>query len=557
MLRLTPGWAAGYLLGSTVAAAASVALPAVAARATDGITGDAPGTGYLALLVVLVARGAAELLAAVTREAVLAEATQLRRGQVLRHLFSLSWADLRRRPVGDLVGRLVDDVPQSVGAAIAAVDTAVAVATSCGGLALLFLLDPLLGAVFVVGVLPAWPALRVAVRRIGVAHGEYQRVLGAIAARLTDAVSGGRTIRAAGSAAREMARVLAPLPALDAVGQRIWHGQRVVSWQNELVLTAARVGVLAVAGFEISTGRLSGGDFLAASLYLSLALALPGTVDSLLALARMAASTRRLAEVTSQAPQPVGGPAAALPPGPGAVSFQRVTVRAAGRTVLDNLELTVPPGVALAVVGASGSGKSTLTALLGRLLDPDDGRVLIDGVPVDAVSTTVLRREVAYAFARPALIGDRLGEAIGWGRPSVTAADLTTALEVAGAQTFVRRLPEAADTRLAAVEFSGGELQRLSLARAVAHDARILVLDDATSSLDTVTEAQVTTALTQRLRGRTRLVVAHRAVTAARCDLVAWLDGGRIRALGPHAHLWATDPAYRAVFGRDLSAPAP
>jgi ATP-binding cassette subfamily B protein len=206
--------------------------------------------------------------------------------------------------------------------------------------------------------------------------------------------------------------------------------------------------------------------------------------------------------------------------------------------VLDGLDLVVPGGAAVAVVGRSGTGKSLLAALAGRLTDPDEGRILLDGVPLATLDHAALRHAVGYAFARPALFGATVAEAIG--------GDAEAAARSARADSFIGRLPLGYRTPPSEAPLSGGELQRLGLARALAHPGRLLVLDDATSSLDTVTEMQVADVLTGD--PRTRLIIAHRVGTAARADLVAWLDGGRIRACAPHHELWR-DPRYREVFG--------
>ncbi|GAA4305008.1 hypothetical protein GCM10023178_12370 [Actinomadura luteofluorescens] len=242
-----------------------------------------------------------------------------------------------------------------------------------------------------------------------------------------------------------------------------------------------------------------------------------------------------------------------LPDGPGELRLRGVTVRFGGRAVLDRLDLDVPPGATVAVVGTSGTGKSVLMSTIGRLLDPDEGVVELDGVPVTAVPLAELRRAVAYAFERPALLGATVRETIAYARPGATRAEVHRAARDAVADAFIRALPNGYDTPLDRAPLSGGELQRLGLARAALGDDRIVLLDDATSSLDTATEMKVTQALRQILAGRTSLVVARRPATAARADLVAWLDAGRVRALAPHAELWA-DPAYRAVFSTEAAS---
>jgi ATP-binding cassette subfamily B protein len=215
--------------------------------------------------------------------------------------------------------------------------------------------------------------------------------------------------------------------------------------------------------------------------------------------------------------------------------------------VLRDVDLVIPGGALVALVGRSGTGKSLLAALPGRLAEPDRGAVLLDGVPVNFLDRRELRRAVGYGFERPVLLGGTIGEAIAFGPDDSGVYFVADAAAAASADAFIRRLPQGYHTPLAQAPMSGGEVQRLGLARAFAHPGRVLVLDDATSSLDTVTEMQVTRALTDKLRGRTRLVVTHRLSTAARADAVAWLDSGRIRAVAPHSVLWM-DPEYRAVF---------
>jgi ATP-binding cassette subfamily B protein len=241
---------------------------------------------------------------------------------------------------------------------------------------------------------------------------------------------------------------------------------------------------------------------------------------------------------------PVGYGTRELPDGPGRVEFRNVTVRADDTVLLDGIDLTVPGGSTVAVVGQSGSGKSVLAGLAARLRDPDAGQVLLDGLPLTELSHDTLRAAVACAFERPVLVGESIIDAIG---PGLESPLVESAARAVHAHEFVSRLPEGYRTRLAEAPMSGGELQRLGLARAWRAE-RVLVLDDATSSLDMVTEMQIGNTLVGEADERTRLIVTHRAATAARADLVVWLDSGRIRRIGPHDTLWES-AEYRAVFG--------
>ncbi|MGH8916949.1 MAG: ATP-binding cassette domain-containing protein, partial [Actinomycetes bacterium] len=377
----------------------------------------------------------------------------------------------------------------------------------------------------------------------------YQQLLAAIITRLLDAHRGIRTIRASGTLERDIGRILLPLPELHHTGRQVWAVQRQVSWQLSLLGPMLQVLVLSVGGFVLAAGGITAGQLVAAASYVGLALGSVGLFDILVALLTCQVGAGRVGEVLDTAPsipslpQPV-----TVSPGPGHVELRDVSVRMEQRAILDHLDLSMPSGTSVAIVGGSGTGKTVLTSLIGRLLDPDEGEVLLDGVPVARLELAALRRTVTYAFERPALLGTTVHDMIAYARPEASRTEVAAAAAVAQADRFIRSLPEGYDTPLVRAPMSGGELQRLGLARAVLADARVIVLDDATSSLDTATEVKVAEALERVLVGRTCVVVAHRAATAHRADLVAWLDAGRIRALAPHHVLWA-DPSYRAVFG--------
>jgi ATP-binding cassette subfamily B protein len=327
----------------------------------------------------------------------------------------------------------------------------------------------------------------------------------------------------------------------------MWQVQGRAAARAVAVAPLLQIGVLAVAGCLVVQHRLSVGELLAASRYAVLATGVGVLVGQLSGLARARAGAGRLGEVLSEPATGYGDHR--LPPGRGRLELRGVTARRGGRAVLDAVDLVVPGGSTLAVVGRSGAGKSLLAAVAGRLTDPDEGDVLLDGVPLRALTHDTLRGAVGYAFERPALLGETIEDTIAFGVPPAPPGRVREAARTARADTFVRRLPDGYATRCADAPLSGGESQRLGLARAFAHDSRLLILDDALSSLDTVTEHHITEALLRHTSGRSRLIIAHRVSTAARADAVVWLDGGRVRARGTHAELWRT-AAYRAVFGQ-------
>jgi ATP-binding cassette, subfamily B, bacterial len=572
MARRGAPWASLLGVTSVAAATAETLFPAVAGHAVDVIiraaaaptsvparsgAGLSPVGRWLAacsvLILVMVAGEALSQLAAGMSTA---GATAWLRRQLTDHVLAGGLRLAGRFPAGDLVGRMMGGAADAAFAPASGVTAVAAVIPPAGSVIALAFIDPWLAVTFAAG-LPVFAiVLRAFVRDASDIAAGYQRAQGAITARLLDALAGARTIAAAGTCEQEAARVLVPLAQVRRHGRASWRIQARIAAQGSLVVPLLQVVVLAVAGIELAGHRISPGELLAASQYAVLGSGIGAAIGPLSQLARARAGARRAAEPLAQ-PRPARG-TAVLPPGPGDLRLRRVTVRDAGQAVLADVDLVVPGGSVVAVAGRSGAGKSVLAALAGRLLDPDEGEVTLDGVPLTRLAPGALRRAVVYAFDRPALFGDTPREAIAFGLPAAAgAAPVVSAAKDAAAYDFLRRLPAGLDTPLREAPMSGGEIQRIGLARAFARveAARLLILDDAMSSLDTVTEMQVSHALTSRIGNRTALIIAHRAATAARCDLVAWLDGGRLRALAPHRELWP-DPEYRSIYAAD-TAPVP
>jgi ATP-binding cassette subfamily B protein len=538
------GWWLALLGGASLAgAAAQVLLPAAIGRALDAALTPHGGTRWLGWCTVLVAIIILTSVA-VSLATGMASATAIAwlRRMLAAHVLGCGPGLLGQVSSGDTVSRLVGGTSDAGAAPASAVLAVTAVIPPAGSVVALGLIDPWLMAAFMVG----FPLLAVILRRLvrdaaAVSTG-YQEAQGAIAARLLDALAGARTIAAAGTRDDEQRRILAPLASLHEQGTASWRIQGRAAAQGSLIVPILQVVVLAVAGIELARHRITPGELLAASQYAVLAVGIGASVGQLNRLGRARGGARRAAGLLAL-PRPRYGDLN-LAPGIGELRFRGVSSR-----LLSDLDLAVPGGAAVAVVGRSGAGKSTLASLAGRLLDPAEGSVELDGCDLSWLTRRALRSAVVYAFERPALFGSTPFEALSFGAFAPARDDVLAAARDSCAAGFLARLPADIDTPLDDVPMSGGELQRLGLARAFAHagSARLLILDDATSSLDTATEMLVSNALTGQLSGVTRLIVAHRAGTAARADLVAWLDGGRLRDFAPHAQLWA-DPDYRALF---------
>jgi ATP-binding cassette subfamily B protein len=419
------------------------------------------------------------------------------------------------------------------------------VLTSLGAVLALALLGWWLAVVFVASVPLALLLARSHLRSTTDHVANYWRLIGELAARLLDAACGLRTIAATGTAEQETARVLRPLRALHACGAALWRHQANMVWRAALLVPTVQLSMLAVGGFAVLNGTLSTGALIAALGYAGLGMRVVGLMPLLTTVASARAAADRIAELLHT---PV--PAADTPPlspGPGVVELRGVQVAGeSGAAALREIDLVLPAGALVAVIGRADAGPSTLAAVVAGLVEPDRGAVLLDGVPLVRLRRDELRTAVGIAFARPTLLGCSVGEAIGYGRTSDDQSIRAAAVAAAVHDTVVR-LPDGYATPLAAAPLSGGEAQRLGLARALVTQPRLLVLDDATASLDTVTEARIDEAIRTTLPGTTRLIVTHRLLTAERADLVVWLDNGALRGADTHPVLWR-DPQYRAVF---------
>lgn len=542
-------WIWGLAATAVVLAIAETALPAVLGAAIDGVIEDRDPGGWLvvaaALIVVLVAADALDDLAG---GGTVANSTAWLRNSLLHQILALGTRATDRFESGDIGARLVGNSAQVGAFAPLVVRAGANLIPGVGGIVALALIDPWLCLTFLAGMPVLLLVLRRFARDASEVVGRYLEVQGRIAARLADALGGSRTIAAAATQEREAERILDPLPELHRHGLENWRTQMRLTTQDFLLVMLLEVAVLAVAGVELANGRITPGELIAAGQYVALGATLGHTVSSLAQLGQARAAAARVAAVLD-APAPAYG-SRGLAAGPGRVDFRGVTVRRDDRTVLDGIDLAIPGGSLVAIVGRSGSGKSLLAALAGRLIDPDEGEIRLDGVPLPELGREELRRAVGYGFEHPLLFGETLAETIAFGVDAPQRAEVVAAARAARAHDVIEHMPDGYDTPLSAAPMSGGEAQRVGLARTFAHAGRVLILDDVAASLDTVTEHQVSRALTEELGDRTRLIVAHRASTAARTDLVIWLEDGRVRAIGPHAEL-ERRPGYRALFAAD------
>jgi ATP-binding cassette subfamily B protein len=221
-----------------------------------------------------------------------------------------------------------------------------------------------------------------------------------------------------------------------------------------------------------------------------------------------------------------------------------------GHPVLSEIGLELEPGKTVALIGHTGSGKTTLASLIPRFYDVEAGRVTIDGADVRDVSLGSLRGEIGIIAQDPFLFSASVRDNLTFGRPEATEQEIRAAARLAQAHEFIERLPDGYDTVIGerGVTLSGGQRQRLAIARALVVDPRILILDDATASVDAATEARIRLGLREAMRGRTTVIVAHRLSTISLADEIVVLDHGRIIARGSHEEVLAASEVYREIY---------
>ncbi len=319
----------------------------------------------------------------------------------------------------------------------------------------------------------------------------------------------------------------------------------------------AQGAVLLAAGRMVVSGSLSLSEFFILNLLLAMLIVPLRSLGMWVGQAQRAtASGERIFEVMDEPEGVEDRPGAAeLSNGSGAIRFERVSFGyAADRPVLQEIELEVAPGRTIALIGHTGSGKTTLAALVPRFYDATEGRVLVDGVDVRDVTRRSLRREIGVISQDPFLFSATVRENIAFGVRDATDEQIEQAARAAQAHEFVEELPKGYDTVIGerGITLSGGQRQRLAIARALVIDPRILILDDATASVDATTEAKIRAGLREAMRGRTTIIIAHRLSTIALADEVVVLDHGRIAAQGTRAELLRTNAVFQEIHEHGL-----
>jgi ABC-type multidrug transport system fused ATPase/permease subunit len=423
--------------------------------------------------------------------------------------------------------------------------------------AAMFALDPALAALALAPV----PFVVVIAARYGKrsrpALQEVQQRIAELTAETEENVSGVRVVKAFAAEPRQLERFRGRV---RRVFDQSMYSTRLAAFYQPFIGFVPQLGlaaILIVGGRQVIDGSLTTGDFAAFYTYLLMLSAPMRSLGIALGFAQRAtASGARLFELLDRAPQ-LHSPdlAPPLPVGNGRVQLRDASFSYEdGTPVLRHINLTVEGGSTIALVGATGSGKSSLVSLLARNYDVTGGAVLVDGTDVRDVELNSLRSEIGVVTDDPFLFSATVHDNIAYGRPDATREDVERAAGRAQAAGFIAELPDGYDTVVGerGLTLSGGQRQRIAIARALLIDPRILVLDDATSSVDASTEQAIKEALREAMRGRTTFVIAHRLSTIALADEVVVLEDGRIAARGKHAALLRESDLYAEIAAKGL-----
>jgi len=395
-------------------------------------------------------------------------------------------------------------------------------------------------------------------RRARPAAQEVQQRIAELTADVEENIGGVRVVKSFAREDRQLGRFRGQ------VG-RVWDqamvSTRLQAFYNPFIGFLPQLGLAAIlffGGRQVINGTLTIGQFSAFYAYLLMLLSPMRTLGISLSLAQRAtAAGARLFQVLDRLPRIESRPdAPGLPPGNGRVELRDVTLEYEGtrRPALHDVSLEVAAGTTVALVGATGSGKTTLVQLIPRLYDVTSGAVLVDGADVRDVDVAALRHEIAVVDDNPFLFSATVAENIAYARADASPEDIERAAHRAQAHGFITRLPEGYETRVGerGLTLSGGQRQRIAIARAFLADPRILILDDATSSVDASTEQEIKAALREVMSGRTTFVIAHRLSTISLADEIVVLEDGELLAHGTHDELLEASELYREIVEKGL-----
>ncbi len=560
-IRRHRGWTIVGVVAGLVWTAAKVTIPSLSRRAIDqGIIGREHGALLKWALAIVSVGVVSALCTGLRRYSAFGVAyrteTELRQ-RLFAHLQRLHFAFHDHTQTGQLMSRAATDLQQIQGFVVLIPITVSNALTVSAVAVILFTINPGLALL----ALCSLPLVNVFARRFsGRIHPvsmELQQELANVATVVEETVTGIRVVKGSGAEGLQAERLRGRT---DRVFERAMKAARIRAAFMPTLDFLPAMGLLAVlwyGGHQVLNGHLTLGELTAFNAYIVMLIWPLRMTGMLIAQAqRGVAAAQRIQEILSTEPAIVDKPGARkLPMGRGELRFENVSfgyTEAAAHPVLDGFTLRVRPGEAVALVGPTGCGKTTVARLIPRFYDVDAGKILLDGADVRDLRVQELRHAVGIVFEDTFLFSDTVRANIAFADPNTPQDRIEEAARLAGADEFIEQLPDGYDTSLGERGFSlsGGQRQRIALARAIVADPRVLILDDATSSVDPTKEHEIREALATVMEGRTTLVIAHRPATIALADRVVLMDEGRVVAEGTHEGLLATNERYRHVLAQ-------
>ena len=568
---LRPYWAfvAGSYLLLLINNGITLGMPLIIRSIVDrGIRGSDIGAiqrGVVALMALTLVRGVSIFLSGRWTEVASRNVSYDLRNAIHDKLQSLSFSYHDRAETGQLLTRAISDVDRVRFLTGRAFVRLTEVTTLILGVAISMMVMDLRLALLTLSLVPflAYGALSFG-RRYRPLSQAIQQQVSALTTSLEQNLRGARIVKAFAQEPAEIRRFdegNAGLFELNVTTSRL----RALNLPLlRLIASAGMILILLYGGQLVIRGRLTIGELVAFTTYVGQLLVPVRRLGMVVAaIAQAVASGERVFEILDARSEVEDLPnARPIDEVRGHVRFEHVSFRYFGRRlVLQDVDLEVQPGQVVALLGATGSGKSTVISLLPRFYDPTEGRILLDGHDIRRVLISSLRAQIGIVLQDTTLFATTVRENIAFGRPSATAAEIIAAARAASAHEFIVELPQGYDTAVGerGANLSGGQKQRIAIARALLKDPRILILDDATSSVDVDTEALIQEALSRLMEGRTSFVIAQRLSTVRRADQVLILDRGQIVARGTrtaehtaHDELLRTSGLYAEIYHRQL-----